>query len=158
MKRISMLLVVAMTFSLLLAMPAMAADNEEITPYATAGNMGKSVSDVDGNTYYVQGWCSISGTTGYIYTSYKVTGYADDSSEGKAAVRKLVKSLGASGKGYLYSGTLGLSLSFSGDSSQEYEATASKSATSANAITSLVTSHTFSCNGVSTSGNSYYAK
>lgn len=152
-KWVSKLLAVVMCFGLLASMPFNASaldDNDQDAEVAsTSAVTTKTVTDNGNNRYKVSGYTSASGKVGSVYTDSYVSYYYGGTTADKTTVNGYTKKVTAKGSVTLSGGgtnSLGGTKSATGKT-----VTASYSVSYLYTVVYVAGTHTFSCNGGSTS-------
>lgn len=122
-------------------------------------NASFTVTDSEGNKFYVLGSCSLSGKKAYSSTSFSTTHYSTGTTSYKATIDNKTKTLTSAGTVAMINGTQSSTASYTGTAGKTgasglYD---KGSDTLLYSVVSISGRHSFSCNGGSKSANSSWS-
>lgn len=134
-------------------------DDRTSTAERSSTNAGFTVTDSQGNKFYIVGYCYPTANAAASYTSFSTSHYITGTAAGKAALDQKGKTISVNSTVSMLNGILGSSTTYNASvvltgasNSKTYY-----SDTLLYQITNIWSTHSFSCNGGSKSGSSSYS-
>lgn len=162
MKRfITVLLTLAMLFSVVVVVSAEEIENDDssVVARASSTNASYTVTDAKGNRFHVWGMCYDANGKAATYTTFDTAHYIDGTATGKKVLDSMAKTIVSGGTVVMINGIHGASTEYSPrrnlyGASNEFTG---MSDSLLYMITNITGSHSFSCNGGSNTGISSYS-